>query len=275
MKTPEKDESQQFFKIYKHESWDMLMTQYREETSFDQFKEFIHEPVLSTKDAGISSRVINHWTNEGLIEDPRGEGASSGWRKLSRLDLVWIAVLLELRSFGFPVKLLKRAYDTIFFLFGDKDKPYPALEMGVCLCLTRKPVQLIVVNDGWAEVVRPIDLKMSAGIGHLTSKSYITINLNQICESVLQGRGRAEFSFFEALSDQENKVIEMIRSGDIDSLEIILRDGQLHKLKKMLRGKAAPGDLEGLAKKIQYGEVTVKFSDGKIVLSEIVEAKKV
>jgi DNA-binding transcriptional MerR regulator len=48
---------------------------------------------------GVTYRQINHWESKGLLTAAR-DTDSSGWRKFSLVDVVCLAIITELRSFG-------------------------------------------------------------------------------------------------------------------------------------------------------------------------------
>jgi len=249
------------------DSWDYLFADFAvgNNAKSEQLKEFLNDKVQTVKDTELTYRVINHWSEAGLIPDNREVGGK-GWRKLSRLDVIWTHCLLEMRTFGLPLSSLKTAYQSTFFSHGDESKPIPLLEFGVALCLLKNPVYLIVFSDGWVELLRKRDIEFSKLCG-LLRNSYLTINLNKICEMVLGGRGKEDFNNAVELDSTSSKVLTLISEGNLDSLEIIFKDGKPESLKKVLKANPTV-DLEGILKGIQYGELKIKRQNGKTQIVE-------
>ncbi|MBU0472084.1 MAG: MerR family transcriptional regulator, partial [Nanoarchaeota archaeon] len=118
----------------------------------DKWKDFNTDPVFNhafekkyfSKQSieGVSYRQINHWTEQGLIDDTRTK--DSKWRKFSLIDLVWIHIIRELKEFGFPNNKIKIVKETIL------DKKEPVLKFYIYLVYRRKEkrVDLFVLNTG-------------------------------------------------------------------------------------------------------------------------------
>jgi len=263
------------FKIYRDDSWLKLLSDYvgGEVAPLEELKKQLSEKKLSVKDSDISYRVINHWMAEGLISDARVE--EKGWRKLSLFDLIWINAIVEMRKFGIPIPTLRQAHKGILKPISNRHKDYNSFEMGVFLCLQHEPVYLVVLSDGWAEVARKKDIEASLQLGFFLEKSYLLISLNRCCENVLKGSGKANYPIGLVLNAAELEAIELIRRGELDSLEIIFKDGKPQTLKQHIKKIGANFDLNELTQKIEYGEITAKVQDGVIILAEVSNSKRV
>ena len=254
-------------RAFRDDSWDFLLGDFHggNNAGLEELKSLLNDKALSVKDTELTYRLINHWSEAGLIPDNRKiEG--KGWRKLSRLDVIWTHCLSEMRKFGLPHSSLKMAYKTTFFHHGDASKPIPLLGFGVALCLLKNPVFLIVFSDGWVELLRKRDVEYSKLCG-LLRDSYLIINLNRICEAVLGGRGKEEFECAIELDKISTTVLSLISEGKLDSLEIKFKDGKPQSLKKVMRVNPSI-NLEGILKSIQHGELTIKRQNGKNVIVE-------
>jgi len=254
-------------RAFRDDSWDSLFGDFHggNNAALEELKSILNDKALSVKDTELTYRLINHWSEAGLIPDNR-KVEGKGWRKLSRLDVIWTHCLSEMRKFGLPHSSLKMAYKTTFFLHGDESKPIPLLNFGVALCLVKKPVFLIVFPDGWTEILRKQDIEFSKVCG-LLRDSYLTINLNHICETVLDGSGKEVFEYAVELDKTSLTVLRLISEGKLDSLEIKFKDGEPQSLKKVMRVNPSI-NLEGILKGIQYGELTIKRQGGKNVIVE-------
>lgn len=77
----------------------------------DQYNILSHEK-LSVRDVGVSTRVLSHWNDKGLIRFSREHAESN--RKFSFVDFIWLKVVTELRSFGVQLSVIKKITDTIY-----------------------------------------------------------------------------------------------------------------------------------------------------------------
>lgn len=252
-------------RIARVSDWDLLFADFMlgENEQIENLKKSLREKKFSVKDSGITYRVINHWSAQSLILDER-EGRA--WRKLSSLDLIWLNVLVELRKFGLSLPSLKLAFRKAFFMSPDFEKELPIFDMGVCLSLTREPVFLIVFSDGWLEVLRNKDIELSTAAG-LIRESHIRISLNKCIQDTFSRVSSEIHNLPIQLDQNELQVLNLLRTGDIDSLEIAFKNGKPHSLKKILQ-EDPNIDLSVILKRIEYGEITIKKQNNKTVLIE-------
>lgn len=220
---------------------------------------------FTVKDSDATHRLINHWTEIGILDDTR-EGDGKGWRKLSIIDLIWIQILKSLRRFGMPLKALMKAHDTTYFVLGQKDKPWPMLEFQIVQCLHERPVSLIVFDDGWCEYVSKQDYDFNLVIGMLNEQAYIVVNLNHCVSHVIPKVDRPNFQITIPLSSAELNVIEKLRAGKLSELHIKLKDGKVHNLQEIHKG--TENDIKSMIEKIKHGEYRVKIQDGRTVFIE-------
>ena len=65
-----------------------------------------NEQKFTIGEENISSRVLNHWCEMGLITDDRVDKKS--WKKFSASELLWIRIIIKLRNFGLDLKRIKQ-----------------------------------------------------------------------------------------------------------------------------------------------------------------------
>lgn len=244
--------------------------------AFKQVREVVNEKKFTVKDSGATHRLINHWTDVGLIEDT-GRQSAEGWRRLSLLDLVWIQVLFELRKYGVPLKELEVARSAIFDVPDRPGVVLPEFGFAVASCLKAKPRRFLVVYfpDGWAEVTDEETFQLAHDANLFATRSYLVVDLNICCKSVLKNAPVPGFRVRPVLSDEEQAVIESVRSGKYDVVEVHRIDGKIDRIKCRKTTNKLPDQLEKLAKRIGFGDLTVKVQDGVVVLTEVSESKKV
>ncbi|MCZ6719391.1 MAG: MerR family transcriptional regulator [Gammaproteobacteria bacterium] len=264
-------------RLFRGTGWDISVAEYVSKTrsEFQRVSDLVNKKIHTVKDSGATYRVINHWAEAGLIED-KSRKTSEGWRRLSFLDLVWIKVLADLRKFGVPLESLKIARRAIFEVPGKPSVTRPEFEYAVTHCLAIDPARFLLVSfsDGWAEVIDQTNFELCMSSGHLNTKSYLVIDLNQCCKAVLPNMRLPQFRVKHELTDKELSIIESVRSGRYDVVEIHGSDGKIERIKCRSRKGRAASKLDQLARSMEFGEFTVKVQKGKAVLTEVIESIK-
>ena len=80
----------------------------------------ISKPQFTVSDVSISSRILNHWDNYGLLMESYQERS---WRKFNLIEYVWLMVIVELRQYDIPLKIIKEVKNSLCFEFGINDLP--------------------------------------------------------------------------------------------------------------------------------------------------------
>lgn len=237
----------------------------------DEIFSTLNDKRFTVRDGDVSYRVINHWTMEGVIPDDREEG-SKGWRKLSPRDLLWLRVLNELRQFGMPLEKLRVTYDNLFTVNG---KPNSwKFDFAMALCLLSKPVPMFIVvfNDGDAEVATLADLEATdAWVGY--QHPYIRINLNTLCcEMYNKEKYLPALSMKGAITKKEQELVDSIRQGEDDEINLHLKDGKIDRIDKTKK-IAGGGKIADLLH-MDFGEITIQVADGKPVYARQVKKER-
>ncbi|NQY66281.1 MAG: MerR family transcriptional regulator [Flavobacteriales bacterium] len=93
---------------------DYLDQYYREEAKRTEkrgssFEDFVNreadDEIFRLKDVGITSRVLNHWNNKGLLITRKEE---KNWKRFSFVDFVWLSIVVELRDRGTSLSDIRR-----------------------------------------------------------------------------------------------------------------------------------------------------------------------
>lgn len=105
--------------------------------------EVIYLKNMSVASTGLSYRIINSWENQGLIDTDRINMAQ--WRKFSFIDFVWIRIIADLRTFGFPLEKLLRVKEA---LFNKNAGGISLLVRYIYSCAGREKKVIKVYNDG-------------------------------------------------------------------------------------------------------------------------------
>lgn len=79
----------------------------------EEIDSLINKKDFSIKDTGLSYRVINNWSEKGLLNHLRS--TKGEWHKLTLLELIEVRIYQELKELGFSIKKLKRVKKAFYF----------------------------------------------------------------------------------------------------------------------------------------------------------------
>ncbi len=174
---------------------------------------------LRMKDTDIAYRIVNYWTEYGILKDERKN--KKEWRKFSILDIYWLTIVETLRRFGVSLDTIKSVYKK---LFEEGDNFERGLfEVSIVECLQHRPMFFLLFPDDNFGIVNFQELVLSEQMYNLDS--YIKINLNSIVYALYQLENKE--TLFEptlSLSNQELDLIERVRSGEYESVSIEASD---------------------------------------------------
>ncbi|MCT4664230.1 MAG: hypothetical protein N4A45_03225 [Flavobacteriales bacterium] len=60
----------------------------------------------------VSSRVINNWIEKGVVQIDKNDSAKNN--RFNKVESIWMEVLIELREYGLPLKIIKRVREVLF-----------------------------------------------------------------------------------------------------------------------------------------------------------------
>lgn len=125
----------------------------------------------------ISPRVLNHWIANGLISDHRD--SNKAHHRFSLSDLMWIQILLRLRSFGCSLPSLRQVKEVVEF----GKRPWcerPLIEFHIALTLKDDTTSfLIVFPNGEALIGTEDEVNLSAQEGTIQD-DFIRIDLGKL-----------------------------------------------------------------------------------------------
>lgn len=189
---------------------------------------YLNRKVRKLSNDEFTYRVINHWEKNKLIESNREN--NRGWRKYSIMDLVWLNIIKELRSFGVSHELILNVKDSLSNN-SSNDSEFPQMEYYVSLTLVNKPVYLLIFSNGEAhpltEKEYQLNREYSSNINHLQ------INLNTILQRILPEKDlkpRYKEEYEQTL--EERKAIQLLRLGNYNEINLTLEEGHANKLEE-------------------------------------------
>jgi hypothetical protein len=225
--------------------------------------------------AGLSYRQLNDWESKGAL--PPDPDRDAAWRRFSPREVFVLVVCAELRrSFGVPVDRLR--FVRQFMLKDGADHLRAAVDLmsmlGVGVWLMTD-FETTFVMDSELEFT---DLWMHGYFGG-PHNAYALLKVNPLVNRVLgslkdpvqlpeHGHGyelmRELRSSFGVRTPEEFQALQLIRSGDFESVEVVLKDGTISRI----RTTARPDEKSQIADLLQqhdYQTLTVTKRNGQIV----------
>lgn len=84
----------------------------------DEITILLEKKDFSIKDTGISYRIINNWSEKGLLSHLRV--AEGKWHRLTFMELVEVHIYKELSKIGFSIEKLKNVKNTFYVNYESK-----------------------------------------------------------------------------------------------------------------------------------------------------------
>jgi DNA-binding transcriptional MerR regulator len=233
-----------------------------------KFKSLVSQKKHRLADDRFSSRIINHWQKEGLIDDNRPNG--KGWRKYSLSDIVWIHVISEIRDFGLSIdKLLKVKTE----IERETDSNHNISERPLfdyyllTAMLDKVPVYLHVFKDGEALFFTRNELEIAQQIGTIEG-SYLTINLHKILNKVYDKEmNKPDYFTPLPLEEGEKELLDSLRRGGIESVQIDLKDGAIVSMTDIIT-ESKDSRIVDLLSMNNFQEIVIKQHQGEVTRIE-------
>ena len=240
-----------------------------------------NEQKYTIGEENISSRVLNHWYEMGLITDDRVDKKS--WNKFSASELVWIRIIIKLRNFGLDLKRIKQVKEQIHY-YSKKDivSKCPLLDFYMLVAISSTiPIKFIVFESGQAEIVRQVDIEIASQFQFI-EEDYISIDINRLLNKMFTKKNiRADYFDFakseketdHSKTDIEQEIFNSLYLEEVKSFSVnITKDGNF--LVKKERFTISKKEMDSMLNKLDYAEgSTVK--KGKIKYHKIEEQKRI
>lgn len=259
-------------RIHRGDGGDMRRLKYlrAEEKAGHRFSKWLTARKSKVEATEQTYRIINHWTELGLVDDDRKDKQT--WRRFSPLDLIWIQVIVAMRRFGVPLEKIRIAKRSLFFSDFDPKDPSNNLEEFVVWAMAGKPVYLLMFDDGWTVPAMPEEIEFSRSIGVL-QPHFISFSLNAIATDAI-GKARGEDYSAKARDDgiavfglkpDEMMLLMDVRSGEYDAVRVLLKNGKI-KLFKGDKVEKVDEKLIDLVKKDGYQKIEI-IQENKVIQS--------
>lgn len=233
-----------------------------------KFSAFMNEPRFTAGQLPISYRVLNHWANLGILPD--GVSNDGSWRKFTFVERVWIGVVVHLRDFGLPLDKIVEAKKHIL-KYDKKCKGYALFEYYISRAISSSDdPYVLMIASGIADVGTQQEIEIYKQLEG--SRDMILISLKAVLKSLGEMVKNTDALF--GLSEDEAKIIEAIRIGGDDELNIKLGNGVISETQqvKTQHGKSEVGNiLKELKKDKTYADITIKLQDGVPEMVKVVK----
>lgn len=212
---------------------------------------------------GIPRSSISRWQDEGVLDVD--EGGVQKWRKFNLIELLWLSVIEELRTFGFSISNIKNVKEQLFASITLEDQQqYPLIEHTIMEALIYAvPAFLIIDKQGEASIVDDKEYVKQLQAEQIVN--HIVISINQsIKDNILHLYSKPIYTKSSVLSKQELKVLSAVREKNFQSIKIKKKSGEID----MIEGYETINTEEkivDLLKSGKYQNIEVKQENGKIV----------
>jgi DNA-binding transcriptional MerR regulator len=268
------DKNKEPFKITHLDWFDSWLGEYLGE-NFSKIREDNRKRRVSISSTSQSYRVINHWSEEGLLLKQEGRG--SGWRKFSLIDILWIGVIGDLRKLGYPLDKIKTVKKSLFHRTknGKEDTLY--FELFIGRMVVKDNVLLVITPEGEADLCLDREYINSQFFGPLPSP-HVVIRLNEIfSRSVKKPELSYNTNFVISPSDKETNLLHSImREKDLKEVRISVKDQKMSRIDYVKKTQNPEKVQEYISKALKEKgrkEILIKQEDGKVVLLERVDKK--
>ena len=259
-----------------------------------------NKEIFSPQDLGVTYTNINYWDKQGILSSKRSK--NTAWRNFSYIDYIWLRVIDELRQFGVPTSLIKKAKDECFDLaILDYEKLLPAVRKELksdslrlsnedkeeilnqldsnkdfevsylmyVLCLsikTRIPLSLFLFKDGsvdfWFESTKFLNYTELAE--KKIFQSHLCVSLSSIIKDFIQD---TNFTFLlpqlPLLQPNETRLMELIHSGSYDSITIRFQNKKM-KTVELLKKQDTKRRVADILMEAAYQDIVVKSHNGMV-----------
>ncbi len=247
------------YRIEKGQEFFKKFGQYVTDETNSDFWTFFNLKYFRLTEKTFSYRIISHWEKVGILSNVREED-STGWRKYSVMDLVWLGVIKQLRMYGLGLKEILSVRRSL--IVGMNKVEYGELEFYTALAyVNNTPVSVLVFSDYKAEVGNAyeiLDSEIKYGPQH-----HISINVNGILQSIFPDKDcKPVYTKYIEITDDQNEILETIRNEKVEGIKISVKEGKPVKMKYTV-SEPTNSNIGQLKTKNAYQKVSIEQHEGK------------
>lgn len=214
--------------------------------------EQINQQTYTIGEEKLSSRVLNHWYQEGIITDDRPN--NKGWKKFSFSEIVWMQIVIKLRRFGLDLQRIKKVKEQIDIYNTIKSQSKcPLLDFYIIVAITSSiPIKFIVFESGQAEIVKQTEIDLANYLNNIT-EDFITIDINKLLNRIIAKKSVKADYFNYNKTEIEKEIFNSLYLDKDKSITIKLNNGKefLVNKEKVLSSKK---EMESLLNKLDYAQ---------------------
>ena len=267
-----------------------------------ELSQFINqEGFFDVKDTGVTYKTVNHWDKQDLLVSRRTD--ESKWRKFSFVEFIWLKMLEQFRGIGISIPILQKVKaevfrpieaEDIYHYFQENEKlldelpdgeqkdqlkerlasglsktsvNVPVLQSLICETLfDRVPLSLIVFADGeWFPFYENKPAMYSnEDRQRMVYDTHVKVSITGIIKEFLVGdKSVYILPKLHLLTPTETKLLEIIHSGEYESITIHFRDSKIKSL-DMVKAQPVKRRLVDILSESNYQEIVIKSHQGMV-----------
>ena len=261
--------------------------------------DFLHTPRFNIKDAkkimeSITYRKINDWDTKNVLSNSR-ENEEKGWRKFSAIDLVKLQITSDLRKFGVDIEKIVSIIDKLSndkmlvssFRKDDNGKEieekFHLLEYYFFNSLNGNKIVILIDSDFKPHIAEETDI-LSLYSSFESANPCILLPYFSYVKQLFKKdikinpeSSLADFIFNNTLTEEERKVIELLKNNEYREITITKKNGLELMIKATIskRGEIDIEEIVDLIKQKDYQKLTVCKENGNIVYTQQQESIKI
>ena len=232
--------------------------------NIDELHLILNDKIAPVKVMGISKRLVSHWLDEGVITDDRKGDTTH--RYFSYMEMFWVAIIIELRRFSYPIKKIKtiKLYLEEEIKLEDTDRKYARLEMTVLeMLLDKSPLFLTINNEALSCICN--DFEYERMVRDQEYDTHIIIPLHRILKKYVKDiRFNTIFMENMNLTQEEDMVLEAIQNKGFESITVIKKDDTIDRIESTQKIIADKRIID-ILKEQDYQDIEIKQQNGKVI----------
>ena len=236
----------------------------------EKIRSYLNSKKYKVSDTDETYRVINSWSDSGLLLD-EGE-RTNGWRKFSLLDLHWLQIIKELRTLGLGLDKINTLKSYLF-------KNDSLLNFGFFIAQTigKQDIILIMTPTGEGCFLREQEYYNFQRANPLPN-TFIVISLNKIYADLVKKpelRNKNEKLKMIPVDDREINILSKIAfEPELKEVNIKSKNRKIDKV-YYKKHKDNVGNVDELVRNFRKaggnGDLVIKKQDGKLVAVEQID----
>ena len=209
-------------------------------------------------DLSQSSRVMNSWEKEGIID--KEELAEGKWRKYSKVEAIWLSIVNELREFGFALDKIRKIKNVLF----NAELNFSPLEYAIAQTIMIQNIVIVVYSDGTTYVL-PENVYQSMFLQN-PLRTHVCINLFPIIYNHFPNNNfnTLQQTQKSGITEKELQLLYYLRTGDYQSIKIIFKDGEISLLEADRKINPSSKIIDIINNK-QYQKIEIHTQQKKVV----------